>query len=50
MNNCEDSCNIKSEGEIQAEEKLNKWIRKIGFDEAEDEHDSKGVNHDTFRF
>ena len=51
MINCsKDACEIKSDGERQAEEKLDTWMRKLGLDEVEDKDDSKGVNHDTFRF
>jgi hypothetical protein len=50
QDNCIDACEIKSDGERQAEEKLDTWMRKLGLDEVEDKDDSKGVNHDTFRF
>lgn len=39
-NNCnEDMCTIKSKAEIQAEEKLEKWIRELGLEEEVEDED-----------
>ena len=45
MTDCDENiCNVKSTGEIQAEEKLKKWLHEIGLDEDKDD-DSKRIDN-----